>query len=199
MSSKIEICNMALVEIGAEPIASFNEDSEAARQCNTLYDQTRLTVLEEHKWNFTQRKVALASVDVPSGYSQYSYAYSYPSDALLVHKIYDSTDNEAEFEVDMSKVETVRTRLIFTDQEAAIAVYTADVEDTALFGPLFVETLKYYLASKLAYSLGKNFRTQQTMLQLYDVFLNKAKTKNAKENHKPQKSSSWVTQRVGIL
>lgn len=199
MSSKIDICNMALVEIGAEAIASFNEDSEAARQCKRLYDQTRLVMLDEHKWNFAQRKVYLASVAVPSGYSQYSYAYSYPADALLVHKIYDRTDAEAEFEIDMSKEGTVRTQLIFTDQEAAIAIYTADVEDTALFGPTFVETLKYYLASKLAYSLGKNFRMQQTMLQMYLLFLNKAKTKNSKENHKPQKSSPWVTQRTGTI
>jgi hypothetical protein len=67
--------------LGASPLSSFSEGTDAAQTCDRLYDDLRDTVLLAYPWSFTLKKVQLAqSVDAPA--NEWSFAYPLPSDLL---------------------------------------------------------------------------------------------------------------------
>ena len=50
MISKIDICNMALAQLGQEPLASLTQDDERARRCHLFYEPVKKEVLRTHNW-----------------------------------------------------------------------------------------------------------------------------------------------------
>ena len=67
--------------LGASPLSSFSEGTDAAQTCDRLYDDIRDIVLLAYPWSFTLKKVQLAqSVDAPA--NEWSFAYPLPSDLL---------------------------------------------------------------------------------------------------------------------
>ena len=49
-TSSTDICNLALLHLGKQPIADINEASETARRCKLVYNHTRDTVLRDYPW-----------------------------------------------------------------------------------------------------------------------------------------------------
>lgn len=60
MATQTEICNRALIRIGADTIVDITENSKEGRLCNILYDQIRKDLLRSHPWNFAIRRIILA-------------------------------------------------------------------------------------------------------------------------------------------
>ena len=65
MTSDINICNMALGNIGAAPIVSFSDESQTARICVSYYGHVRKYLLSAYPWSFNRRHVRL--VPLPKG------------------------------------------------------------------------------------------------------------------------------------
>lgn len=59
MASDLEICNAALMRLGAEPIASFNDDSKRAKLCLAHYDRLKKDLISDSPWNFSLIKVEI--------------------------------------------------------------------------------------------------------------------------------------------
>ena len=79
--TKLSICSDALIMLGAAPLSSFSEGSDAAQICDRLYDDIRDTVILSYPWSFSTKKVQLArSVDAPV--NEWAYKYPLPSDIL---------------------------------------------------------------------------------------------------------------------
>ena len=79
--TKLSICSDALIILGASPLSSFEEGTDAAQICDRLYDDLRDLLLVSYPWSFTLRKVQLARlVDAPA--SEWNYAYALPADIL---------------------------------------------------------------------------------------------------------------------
>lgn len=92
MTTKFDICNMALSEIGTQStIASFVEESNEAVQCALWYDTMRKRLLRAAQWGFARRQVVLTLLGdlIPDDSSPYPYLfkYRYPSDALKIRYI----------------------------------------------------------------------------------------------------------------
>lgn len=58
--SDIDICNLALDQIGQTNISSFNDGSLAGSQCQRNYNQTLRAVLDSGRWKAARVKVLLA-------------------------------------------------------------------------------------------------------------------------------------------
>lgn len=58
-TSSVEICNMALVKVGAELISSLSDNNKRAILCNLLYDKRRKRLIEGHPWRFARRRKVL--------------------------------------------------------------------------------------------------------------------------------------------
>lgn len=149
MSSVVDICNLALSHLGADAVvASISppDGSAEAGYCAVFYPLARRTVLVHHAWGFARRRVSLPLLENDS--SQWAFKYALPSLCIRARKVLlagaaDHPDRAgAQFEV--------HGTALYTNQVEAELVYTADVEDTAVFPPDFVTALSMILAGYLA-------------------------------------------------
>ena len=83
MTSKTEIANIALTNLGATNITDIDEDSSNARKIRAIYDNLRQAVLEEHPWNFAIVRDVL-SPDPTSPVFGYSYKVRKPTGCLRI-------------------------------------------------------------------------------------------------------------------
>lgn len=159
-TSKINICNNALLRIGADIINALNEQSKEAEYCNKFYDEDRVEVLEQHPWNFAMKQTTLSKLaETPN---DYSFVYTLPSDYVIARKIVDTANpenNQIKYEV--------RERKLYTDQDAAILEYTFDQGDTTAFSSAFSNALAWRLAADLAMPITNNIAVQEAMMRMY--------------------------------
>jgi len=194
-TSVVSICNMALRWVGTRSIAVITENSPESKECVQFYDPAREQTLRDHAWNFAQARIVLASLTVPAAYPEYSYAYAWPSGCLRALKVLNASGVAEDFEVVLAA--SGASRMILTNAESAMLVYTADVSDPNVFDPLFVRALARRLAADICPSLRKGDSKMVQMQETYYVNeISKAQTRDAGEG-KPEdvEESSWVTAR----
>ena len=78
MTSKVQICNLALAHIGQKSVASLDEASVPATYLNLYYDAARDAALRDYNWNFATKTIALADLGTPDR-DDYDYMYAFPS------------------------------------------------------------------------------------------------------------------------
>ena len=173
MASEIDICNLALAQLGdSATVASIRppEGSAQAGHCATFYPMVRDALLEMHDWGFATKRKELALLDNPSG--QWLYCYAAPSDLVNTISVLDKaaaddtsvgfTSRDAygnvvgagqgSYTPQAFQLESndAGQDVIYTNQANALLRYVARVTDTTKFSPLFVRTLTAALTSALA-------------------------------------------------
>ena len=169
MASEVDICNMALIEVGGARIMSLGEDNKPGRLCKLYYPLVRDMILRGHPWNFAQKRAELAlTTDTPS--FEYGFAFQLPSDCLKVIK----TDDQ----YDVFKIEG---KTLLTNNSSCSILYTSRVEDTTHFDSLFIEAFAAKLGGKLCYNLSDNNTLVQLMEARYKSTLRQAKSMDGQE------------------
>ncbi len=59
MLTKIDLCSMALLKIGEQPIQSLMDDTASATLCRTLFDTITDALLAAYPWRFACRQYSL--------------------------------------------------------------------------------------------------------------------------------------------
>lgn len=152
MASEVQIAKLALQHIGDRwDISDLTEATPEAEQVNLVFDDTRDALLRQHPWNFAKKYASPATLSgtVPGNWT---YMYTYPTDAVRVNGIIDplETGTPIKFEVARNASDV---KVVLTDQEDAEFFYTARITDTVQFDPEFTMALSYALASRLAMPL----------------------------------------------
>lgn len=194
MSSKIDICNLALSRFGQGYIEALDEDTEAARLLDLNYDPVLQSVLREFPWNFATKVayLALTTYTEPG----WQYVYQYPSNCVKIRRVYAAGDARSNEKSEFKLFTTGTVKLIACDIEDAYAEYTYLVVDPSLFDPSFVAAFSYALASEICLPLIANDQKATEMYQKYQLILNKAHLAGAVENYDvPEWPSSYVTGR----
>lgn len=183
MASPIDICNLALANLGdTATVSSIDppDGSAQAQHCARFYPIARDALLEMAAWGFSIKRMALASVNNP--WPQWQYAYAMPADVVNLISVLPqtSTDDYSEVFAPVDRqqypaayynndlLDTVYTpqpysvetdsngnQVILTNVQDATLRYSAIVSDTTQFSPLFVVSLGWLLASMLAGPLLK--------------------------------------------
>lgn len=188
MAGLIQICNMALGKLGADPISALTEDNKKARYCNLFFDDLRDELLRMHPWSFAAVRTALASPDVdPPG--KWSYAYQLPVNCLSALFLETATGmKSAEF--------IIEGRILYTGEKNAVLVYTARVEDPVQFDQLFTRALASRLAAELAIPITDSNTKMQAMWTLFEKDLAAARDADAAEARVSFiQEDSWITAR----
>lgn len=153
MASEVDICNLALSHLGDEAtVASIApaEDSAQAEHCQRFYPIARNTVLEAHPWSFAKKRLNLVALtdDPPASWA---YIYQYPTSCLTPLKLLGTggTDDD-DTEDYVIEVQDDGNKVIYTNIEDAVLVYTALISDTTKYTQLFVNAVARLLASFLA-------------------------------------------------
>ncbi|MHA2066123.1 MAG: hypothetical protein ACXABY_17265 [Candidatus Thorarchaeota archaeon] len=91
MASSVEICNTALIRLGANQIASLNDGSRESKLCLARYDKARRAVLRLHLWKSAKVRKVLAPLTTTPVFG-YDYQYDLPSDLLRLWLVSTSPD-----------------------------------------------------------------------------------------------------------
>lgn len=164
---KTKICNMALERIGSTPVANINGMDPKSIALRNNYDAARVEALASAPWSCA--KLWKVGVKVETPMPPWSFAYSYPSDALRIIEIqrYDSKEKAIPFKV--SRQPGGVGLQINTDRDAATFIYTVDVENPADFDYDFIDALAWLLASKIAMPITKSLQVQANAAQNWSV------------------------------
>lgn len=145
--SKLSICSDALIMLGASPLSSFSEGTDAAQICDRLYDNMLQQLLVKYPWSFTLKKTQLARlVDAPA--SEWTHAYALPADligsgarALFTTASPGASPQTTGWEVYSGQ--------IFTDFNEVHIDYQVQPDETVM-PSYFVQLVKYYTAWHIA-------------------------------------------------
>lgn len=178
MPTQLDICNIALSNIGCLPIQSLTDSSESSRLLLLNWDRCIESVLRDFPWAFaTQVKYLNMTEDAPP---DYAYSYYYPNDCLKIQAIGRDIEHPQQFEVRSNGT----NKIIVTDTEKAIARYTTKITDSTLFDASFVEALVYKLSYEINNAKTGNAQQTQEMGNRYQEALNRAYHDQATERRK---------------
>ncbi len=77
----LSICSDALIMLGAAPISSFTEGTDAAQACDRLYPDLRDALLARYPWSWTYKKTSLGRL-ATAPINEFKYAYQLPGNIL---------------------------------------------------------------------------------------------------------------------
>lgn len=169
-ASAVEICNDALIILGAEKISSLSDDTRVAILCNEEYEKVRDQLLYSHPWNFAIKQDTWApDADVPTGHWEFTYAFSLPSDCLRIWKV----DCESEWRI--------HGRKLMANSDVVYVEYIKKETDTTLFTPGFSEALAHKLASRISYSVNQSATFSEGVDKKAEEILRNARSYDAQE------------------
>lgn len=150
MSSKTEICNLALQKLGATKIISLSEELTSGRkeavECDLAYDPMRRAVIRANPWNCHQKRASLAASSTAPVWG-FDNAYPLPTDCLRVNEV----------NVSRGVPWKVEAREIVADWEGELQIlYNFDNEDATLFDDLFIEALSTRLAYQICEAITQS-------------------------------------------
>lgn len=186
MSSKADICNLALSHLGVSTEINDldTERSQEAQTCRRFYDQTRQELLRDFPWQFaTQRKTLARVATDPT--DDWGYSYRFPSDVLTLHRVQTSLGRltPRSLQIPFALGSDTSGRLVYTDDSAGVFFATMDVTDPAMFTPDFVQLFALKLAAWIAPRItnGDEFKLGERAMQMYAYQLMIARANAASE------------------
>lgn len=168
-SSKVDICNLALIHLGCDTISAITDQNQRARLCKQVYDQLRRKLLRAHPWRFAikRQSLAVSSSTPPFGFS---YQYPLPSDCL---RTLDVDLEDSTFQIE--------GRSVVTDETEVELRYVADIVDEQNFDDLFCEVLALDIAIKIGRHLTQSDAVIQECRQEREQILRDARSADAQE------------------
>lgn len=146
--SKFDICNQALVLVGANTITSFSQNTTESIVANQLYETTVEDLLTKCRWRFASKQVQL-SKNTTNPDARYESSYALPSDAIIIHTVTVS---------DQVIIYDRYGQNIFTNttsSDTVIADYTFQPSES-IFPPYFSKVLVFELASLFGGAIVRN-------------------------------------------
>ena len=196
-AGKLDIYNMALGFVGTRTIASPNERTPEAIQCELYWDRARRSALRDYPYNFAQRRIQLAGKPLPEVYeNEWRFCYGWPDKVLKVHRVHSPGQmcggGDTPFAVQNDGLENI----ILCDADKAQATCTVDIEDISLWDELFVMAMARKLACLINVPLLKsNPNKVQELEQLYQMAIPRADSQNASEGKGKRGLDGWLSAR----
>lgn len=183
-TTKVSICNEALNLIGAKSILSFDENTENARRCASIYDSTRKALLRMHPWSFAKKRTQLAPVTTHPTFG-YGNSFPLPNDFI---RLFDSGQHEYEME----------GRHILANTNLINLVYVRDEDNEELWDPLFSECMALYLVNKLAKPISGSNAEADSAWQKLNNMLKQARAINGQERPAQDFAANYEPNLMGV-
>jgi hypothetical protein len=180
MASKTQLCNLALVRLGANTVVNIATDSTSqANLCNILFDDLADEVMAEGSWTSTIRRVALAQTTNTPAFG-YTYEYQLPVDpkALKILEVNHIKAGDIDYAIEDDK--------LLTDNDTISIRYVARLTDTEDWDIYLQRAFVARLASELAYPLTGDDRKAQLEFERYRIFVQEGLALNGQQGSKQQ-------------
>lgn len=191
MISKIDICNLALAQLGQSPISSLEQENEKARRLKLFYAPVRDEVLRTHNWAFAGVEEPLVLLEEQPDL-QGNFIYKYPSQALFIRSVLDTGHNRLAFQEAFRP--ELHSRVLLVRSLQALAQYTYRIVDENLFDAAFIKSFSLALACDLAVALTADTQLAAQLLQKYTLSLEEARRSNTAENFVTMSSQDAFTE-----
>ena len=178
--SKAQIYNITLNILGVSiPIENTNSTDNKTILLNNYYELARDYVLKDFDWNFASvfKKISLSENRIQE--TKYKYCYDYPNDCICARDVFSRND----FVLQRFSVNALNdgTKVILTDVEEAVLIYTKRIEKEIFYSPEFSMALAYYLASLVSNVIVGSLQKGEMAYEKYRQILKHAKVINATE------------------
>lgn len=188
-TSVTEICNSALLKLGAKRISDIDDDAVNARACRDCYERLRNAELRKHIWNFAIARATLPAESAAPEWGR-ARAYQLPSDFLRLAPDYEE-------DTYLEKDWVIEAKFIYSDDVSPLRIrYIKRVADTTTFDPLFDEALASKMADEMAEALTQSNTKKAAAATDYKEAIAEAKRVNGIEK-RPQVAppSEWISRR----
>jgi hypothetical protein len=143
--TSLSICSDALIMLGAQPISSFTEGSDAAQACDRLYPDLRDSLLSRYPWSWSYQKTQLARL-ATAPISEWDYAYQLPGDMLSgVRALFNTADT---FGMPLRYGWEIYGDQVYTNEETVYIDYQSSVNESKM-PYYFVHLLRHAMAGEL--------------------------------------------------
>lgn len=139
--SDVDIVSQALVLIGEAPISSLTEGT-AGVVASSLYETTKDTLLQKHRWRFATAKASLSRLTA-TPLNEWTYGFQLPTNLRLILRVYPHTPYEMYEDKIYSNSNTLQIDYLIDPGEGDYPAY-------------FVKALTYRLASEMALGIANN-------------------------------------------
>ncbi len=165
MTSITEVCNIALLEIGEEPITSIDSPQKNATRCKLIFDKVVDEVSASRYWSKLKSRVELALLPDPPVY-EYTFQFQLPSDTLHVVSINDIAVGFIPDEhIDRLKYQIEGDKLLI-DTNSVFIKYIKRQSNPQLWGIYLERAIVLRLAAGLSYIItGDATITEKKFLQ----------------------------------
>lgn len=146
MASKVEICNQALIEVGASTITSLSEGTPEANICSQVYDISSRSVQSAGFWTTCTFLDSLNQLSASPLYG-FTYQYQLPTnpEILRIIQVKNEHINDTHYEIHGDK--------LLADESAISIKYVGFVTDPGLYGQLLTDAIIAKIASSIAFKL----------------------------------------------
>lgn len=158
--SKVDICNRALIRIGANTITDFSSntvESEAAAKEYDARAEERLSGLmpdgSAHEWHFAMKIAALGSPTSTAPADKWDYAYNLPAELLAIRAV-----RRDDLPIEYDRV----GHQLLTDDEADIVLEYTFKQTEANFPAYFTAALVEDLADFFALAVKRDAGLAET-------------------------------------
>lgn len=171
MSSRTEICNLALGHIGTGKFISDLDTDQSTEgvACRRYYEQALKQYLRDFPWPFAKRQRDLALIEENPN-DEWTYSYRYPSDCLLIHRIYSGVRNDSrQSRIPYLVASDDTGKLIYSSEENACIWYTKFNNDPITYPNDFILAFSYLVAWYISPLLTKGdpFKIRNEILQAF--------------------------------
>lgn len=151
----VSICNEALLLIGADDINSFDDNTNEARLCKSVYQTTKETLYQYHPWRFSLMQKDLGGALNQDPLFKWRYKFQLPVDMLRIVAL----ENDENYEI----YETT----LYTDVNPCRLIYQRDVGEGKM-PAYFKRCLVFHLARLFGMSLQEDAAKMQVFDQAAD-------------------------------
>ncbi len=173
MATQLDICNSALIKLGAEPISALTDNNKRAKLCNQQYQKSKRKMLYDDPWNFAIARIELTANAGVTPVFGFDNEFDLPLDSL---RILSFSETGRDWKIEGDK--------LLANGETVLVRYIADVDED-LFTPSFEEALALRIAYDLSYSLVQDKAYRSQLQGEQEFALGQARSFNAQEG-KPE-------------
>jgi hypothetical protein len=169
----VELCNRALIALGAQPISAFDDASVEAEVARHLYPSLRDALLSSHPWRFATKQAGLPrSTQAPA--ADYGFAFQLPADFLRALSAgVPERGRGLNYRISGRHVEA--------DTDVLTLTYVFRPDESG-FPPFFDLALIARLAAEFCLPLTESTTRAQLLHQLSDAEFRRAKTIDSQQD-----------------
>jgi len=196
MASQTDICNLALVKLGAKTIMNLQDTTTSAQVLSALYTPCLEAELAAHPWTFAMTRALLPADVTPPAFG-WGYAYRKPTGFL---KLVEVGEHWCFYPNNRDPLFAIEGAHILTDQGSPLKMrYVQRITDAGLLPPLFVQAFACRLAFEACEKLTQNLsKRQEARDERKEAVRDARRTNDIEQPPQQPPMASWELSLLGL-